>query len=96
MEIHIDGIRLGEAAGERLLGVLIDQNLSWNLHLDHLIKKLNSRICLLKRAKAYLTLACRKMSYTALIKPILEHCCMVWGNCTVENLQSFKTTETMC
>ena len=48
MEIHIDGIRLGEAAGERLLGVVIDQNLSWNLHLDYLIKKLNSKICLPK------------------------------------------------
>ena len=69
MEIYIDNIKLEEAAGEKLLGVVIDSNLSWNLH--YLIKKLNSRTCLLKRAKVYLTFACRKMSYNALIKPIL-------------------------
>ena len=80
MEIYIDNIKLEEAAGEKLLGVVIDSNLSWNLHIDYLIKKLNSRICLLKRAKVYLTFACRKMLYNALIKPILEYCCTVWGN----------------
>ena len=96
MEIHIGGIRLGEAAGERLLGVVIAQNLSWNLHLDHLIKKSKSRICLLKRTKVYLTLACRKMLYTALIKPILECCCTVWGNCNVGNLQRVLRLQKRC
>ena len=27
------------------------------------------------------------MLFNALIKPILEYCCTVWGNCSVENLQ---------
>ena len=87
---------LEEAAGEKLLGVVIDSNLSWNLHIDYLIKKLNSRICLLKRAKIYLTFACRKMLYNALIKPILEYCCTVWGNCTVGNLQRVLRLQKRC
>ena len=89
MEIYIDNIKLEEAAGEKLLGVVIDLNLSWSLHIDYLMKKLNSRICLLKRAKAYLTFACRKLLFDALIKPILEYCCTVWGNFTADNLQKF-------
>lgn len=96
MEIYIDNIKLEEAAGEKLLGVVIDSNLSWNLHIDCLIKKLNSRICLLKRAKVYLTFACRKMLYNALIKPILEYCCTVWGNCTVGNLQRVLRLQKRC
>jgi len=32
MEVYIDNIKLEEAAGEKLLGVVIDSNLSWNLH----------------------------------------------------------------
>ena len=96
MEIYIDNIKLEEAAGEKLLGVVIDSNLSWNLHIDYLIKKLNSRICLLKRAKAYLTFACRKMLYNALIKPILEYCCTVWGNCTVGNLHRVLRLQKRC
>ena len=96
MEIYIDNIKLEEAAGEKLLEVVIDSNLSWNLHIDYLIKKTNSRICLLKRAKAHLTFACRKMLYNALIKPILEYCCSVWGNCTVDNLQRVLRLQKRC
>ena len=79
-----------------MLGVVIDSNPSWNLHIDYLIKKLNSRICLLKRAKAYLTFACRKMLYNARIKLILEYCCTVWGNCTVDNLQRVLRLQKRC
>ena len=42
MEIYVDNIKLEEAAGEKLLEVVIDSNISWNLHIDYLIKKLNS------------------------------------------------------
>ena len=86
MEIYIDDIKLEVVAGEKLLGVVIDSNLTWNLHIDYL----NSRLCLPKRAKAYLTFACRKMLHNALIKPILEYCCTVWGNCAVGNLQVLR------
>ena len=87
MEICIDNIKLEEAEGEKLLGVIIDSNVSRNLHIDYFIKKnFNSRICLVKRAKAYLTFARRKMSHIALIMPILEYCCTVRGNCTADNV----------
>lgn len=57
LELFMDNLRLEESAGEKLLGVVFDPYLSWDLHIDYLIKKLNSRIFLLKRAgeKVYLT-----------------------------------------
>ena len=44
LELSIDNARLEESEGEKLLGVGIDPNLSWDLHIDYLIKRLNSRI----------------------------------------------------
>lgn len=98
LELFMDNLRLEESAGEKLLGVVFDPYLSWDLHIDYLIKKLNSRIFLLKRAgeKVYLTSECRKMLYNALIKPILEYCCTVWGNCSVENLQRLLQVQKRC
>ena len=94
MEICFDNIKLEEAEGEKLLGVIIDSNLSWNLQIDYLMKKnLNSRICLLKRAKACLTFARRKMSHIAPKMPILEYCCTVQGNFTADNLQRVLRTQ---
>ena len=36
------------------------------------------------------------MLYNALIKPILEYCCTVWGNCTVDNLQRALRLQKRC
>ena len=77
LELSVDNVSLEESVGEKLLGVIIEPYLSWDLHIDYLIKKLNSRMCLLKRAKVYLTIECRKMLFNALNKPILEYCCTV-------------------
>ena len=44
LELSIDNARLEESEREKLLGVVIDPNLSWDLHIDYLIKRLNSRI----------------------------------------------------
>ena len=53
LELSIDNARLEESVAEKLLGVVIDANPSWDLQIDYLIKKLNSRICLLKKAKTH-------------------------------------------
>ena len=36
------------------------------------------------------------MLYNALIKPILEYCCRVWGNCTVGNVQRVLRLQKRC
>ena len=46
LELSIDNnVRLEQLVGEKLLGVVIDPKLSWDLHIDFLIKKLTSRLC---------------------------------------------------
>ena len=53
-----NALRLEESVGGKLLGVVIDPYLSWDLHTDYLIKKLNSTIYLLnyKRTNVHLTI----------------------------------------
>ena len=36
------------------------------------------------------------MLFNALIKPILEYCCTVWDNCSVENLQRLVQVQKRC
>ena len=52
-----------------------------------MITKLNSRVNLFKRARKYLNLSLSHLLYNALIKPIFEYCCSVWGNTKIDNLQ---------
>ena len=96
LDLYLNETKLGEIKDEKLLGVELDKYLKWNNHVEYLIRKLNSRICLLKRAKEHLTIHCRKLLYNAIIKPILEYCCTVWGNCSKENLTRLLKIQKRC
>ena len=37
-----------------------------------------------------------KLLYNSLIKPILEHCCTVWGNCSKEQLDRLLRLKKPC
>ena len=87
LDLSLCGTPIEEAKDEKLLGIMIDKHLSWDNHIDFLIiDKLNSRICSLKRAKTYLNHRLRNLLYNALILPLFEYCCTVWGNTKNENL----------
>jgi hypothetical protein len=96
LDLYLNGTKLGEIKNEKLLGIKLDKHLKWNKHIEYLIRKLNSRICLLKRAKEHLTIHCRKLLYNAIIKPILEYCCTVWGNCSKEQLIRLLKIQKRC
>ena len=74
----------------------MDTHFTWHSHIEYLIGKLNSRTYLLKRAKGYLNLHCTKLLFNALVKPIFEHCCSVWGNAPNDQLLRILTVQKRC
>ena len=72
LDLYLNETKLGEIKDQKLLGVKLDKYLKWNNHVEYLVRKLNSRIFLLKRAKKHLTIHSRKLLYNAIIKPVQE------------------------
>jgi hypothetical protein len=68
-----------------LLGVHMDDSLTWNTHISHVIKKYNNKLELVKRANPYLTPKLLLL-YNSIAKPTLEYCCSIWGNCSTDAL----------
>jgi hypothetical protein len=67
---------------EKLLGITINNTLSWQSHIDNVLKKCNSLLHLLSRIKLFIFIPERKMFYNAYILPHLDYCCIIYGNCT--------------
>ena len=67
---------------DKLLGVFIDQYLTFKSHIKTVITKVGRSILLLWRIKKFLPPNARIKFYTAFIMPHLEYCCTIWGDST--------------
>ena len=80
LSLSVQGITLQSVETHRLLGVHLDKNLTWNIHIDKICKQVNIKINLLKRISHFLTLDnMKKVFYTGYISSIIEYACTVWG-----------------
>ena len=77
-----------EYQNEKILGITIDNTLSWHSQADKTLKKCNSLLSLLGRIKQYLSIPVRKLFYSAYILPHLDYCCTIGGNTTAGSINS--------
>ena len=88
--LTVNGNPIKLVESEKILGVVVQNNLKWNLHVENIVKKSSKRIYmlrLLKRSKADMkTLV---VLYTTTIRPILEYACQVWHF----NIQKFLSDD---
>ena len=81
LELSINNVPINRVSSVKLLGVLIDENQTWQTHLDKLSKKIASGISAIKRVKPFVQPAILLYIYSALIQPYFDYCNLVWGNC---------------
>ena len=82
MYTHILDSVVDESSSERLLGVIINSDLSWNTQVEHVINQCNTFLYLLSRIKVFLSFQNRKRFYNAYILPQFDFCFVICGNCT--------------
>ena len=66
---------------DKLLGVQIDENLSWAEHIKSVTLKMTRNIWLLSQISKYLSISHRITFYKSFIQPHIDYCNIVWSNC---------------
>ena len=64
---------------EKVLGLIIDNHLSWEAHIDELTSNLSKIIALFRRIKIYLPLNTRILFYKTFFQSRIDYCCIIWG-----------------
>ena len=75
------GAPVKQVTHAKSLGVHIDQNLSWNMHIKELAKKIASGIGALKRVRQFVPVSVLHTIFNSLVQPHFNYCCVVWDNC---------------
>ena len=60
------------------LGIVINENLSWNYHIKHIGIKINKKLGLLRRIKAYLPLSARLIFINSFVLQHFDHGDIIW------------------
>ncbi|XP_044181518.1 uncharacterized protein LOC122962463 [Acropora millepora] len=80
---EINGKSITRVHKVKSLGLSIDEHLSWKDHVDEIVKKISKAIGALKRVKPFISGKTALQIYHALIRPYIDCCSSVWGECSV-------------
>ena len=86
LKLSCKGSEIEQITSQKLLGVKLDNHLSFTEHIDDICKKVSQRIAVLKKIKRNLPLAERKLYFNALIKPIMLYGSCTWCTASEENV----------
>ena len=84
----IDSNSIKQVEFTKSLGVYIDQNLTWNAHIEHIFKKNASCIGILKRSRSFVPFEMLLCIYNALVQPHFDYFSVAWGNCKLFQLKN--------
>ena len=77
--IQINGSEIKEVSSAKLLGVFIDNKLSWAEHINHISRKVSKSIGIIIKARKSFDNDTLLNLYNALISPHIFYCIHVWG-----------------
>jgi len=78
----------------KYLGMSIDQNLRWTTHIENMIRKISSKIGILRRLKVIVPSKTLKLLYNAIIQPQFDYVDVVYDSTTQmckDRLQRLQT-----
>ena len=97
LSLTLNSVDLNMISYDKILGVIIDNNLTWSQHIDKICKKITSNLWLLSRIKDYLSRDHRVQFYKTYIQPHIDYCNVIWGGTSQINLNRiFRLQKRAC
>ena len=86
MPLYIGNEKIVEVATHKVLGVTIDNNLSWTNHVNELTKRVSQKQYQLAKIKHFLNAHARKLFFHAHIQPIIDYVLTLWDSASANTL----------
>ena len=94
--IHVNGKKLKMVDKTRFLGVIIDDKLNWDHHIEYLEKKMLSTIVLVKRIRKIVPESHYKSIYHSLFESHLSYGISCWGAAYSSKLDTLFRIQKRC
>ena len=94
--LRLGSSKLKKVDTVKFLGVIIDDELSWEPQVEYIKQKLNSSIIIIKRIRKFIPESEYMKLYNALFKSHLSYCISTWGGISSHKLESIFSIQKRC
>ena len=85
---------LSEISSDKYLGVILDNRLSFNNHVDQIVSKATKLLNLCRRNLHMCSPELKEIAYKALVRPHLEYASPAWSPHTQRNIDKIESVQT--
>ena len=89
----IDSSPIKEVPHSKYLGVIIDNKLSWNPHIQHITTKATQVNAFLYRNLRQCPTSVKNSCYKSIVRPIIEYASSVWDPHTTISIQKLESIQ---
>ncbi len=93
IKIKIGNESIPQATKSKHLGRQVENTLRWNTHIDQLVKKLSSKIGVLRRLRLIVPSATLLQLHNAIVVPHFDYEDKVFESCIQHNLDRFQKMQ---
>ena len=90
LKLNISGISMDPSRSIRLLGVVVDPVMTWDLHISHVIKKCNALLISLYRFRHHFSQDIIKLLIETHVFPHILYCLSVWDGAAKQHLHRIQ------
>ena len=90
LSLSMNGVTLERVQSFTFLGLTVDENISWKMHINKISSKIARTIGILSRLKRFLPKSVLIIIYNSLILPYLNYCLLCWGYVCTNRLFSLQ------
>lgn len=89
--LNINGSTIDQVTEHKVLGVIIDDRLSWQAHINSVSKTLSKNLHLLSQLTQFTNKEARILFCNAHILPQINYCSTVWDGCSDASLEQLNS-----
>ena len=91
--LHFQGNTIESSGSLKLLGVTIDDQLNFNIHINEICKRASQRVGVMMRLKKLIPTNAKLTLYKSAILPYLTYCHLTWHLCTACNKRKLERMQ---
>ena len=92
-DIYMNHIKIEYTSSTRFLGVIMDDKLKFNIHINEINKKISKNIGVIYRLKQYAPISTLVAVYRSIIECYLNYCNLIFGNSFQTHISSLIISQ---